>query len=415
MTERDMHAGSVLVVDDMPNWCETLKELFQGEGYEVDYTTKLSRAQELVRQREFDLVVLDERLSDQPPLNQGIQLLRHIRRIGRQAEVIILTAYPDRNSVRLALKDLDAIDYLDKNPDGGFTAVTLPLLRESARKAILRSQSKRRPPRLSQDRILIVEDEERWAALLCQALSSQGYHIEVAQGLADSETMLTRAEKDDTPPYRLAIIDLQLEQDTSPDFQGTILFSMLERRSPTTDVIIVTAYPSPSRVRRAFKEYGVRDFFSKDDFDPGSFLDAVRESFDEERLRYVIARLDDSVRKRRLQIGQDYALWITCQKISSPADGSVPIWLPSSSHPTRLRVVTYAQDMDVGPVRSQYLDVEPDAIEAQPIRFTLRPRTQGIKQVTVDFYDHVRLIAVIELSQYTVLASTEELEGSLYA
>ena len=66
-------------------------------------------ALELVKQKEFDVVVLDIRMPDL----SGIEVLRHIREAEPAPEVILVTAYPSLETAKDAVK-LGAYDYIEK-------------------------------------------------------------------------------------------------------------------------------------------------------------------------------------------------------------------------------------------------------------------------------------------------------------
>ena len=78
-------------------------------GYEVQVAADGIKAEDTLRERDFDVVLLDLRL----PLRSGIEVLRGMRAEGSEAEIVILTGYADTETAIQAVK-LHAYDYLTK-------------------------------------------------------------------------------------------------------------------------------------------------------------------------------------------------------------------------------------------------------------------------------------------------------------
>jgi DNA-binding NtrC family response regulator len=404
MSDLSQNKGAVLIVDDMENWRDTLRLVLEEDGYYVECARDISEATQAVERCLFDVLVLDIRLNDKQPRDEGIQILKHLRKLGDQTEAIIYTAYPDVETVHQALKELGARDYLIKAPVGGFDHGFLRRFRETVSEAVANSNLRRQHiPQANARRILIIEDDDKWIKLMTEVLLAEHYDVDVAKDLAMAQKMITEQLKQRLISYRLAIVDLQLGQGTSPDSQLPALLSMITRDSPDTDIIIVTAFPSVRRIREAFREYKVHDFHSKDDFNLREFLGSVRESFVEARERFVVAWLEPYMLDGSLVVGGEYTLRITCQKFRSPGYDCVRLRLPSSSKPYRLRVVVHAQDMDVQPSIVQFLDVDPLETRAQPLRFLLAPKEPGSKQVIIDVYYENRLWGVLQMKSIGVI------------
>jgi len=99
---------SVLVVDDEKIVRDSLKDWLQ-EGYNVATAETGEEAIEVIKNRDFDVLILDVRLTGK----SGLQVLNEIREIKPQIKVIIMTAYP---SVELAVEAMKAgaTDYIVK-------------------------------------------------------------------------------------------------------------------------------------------------------------------------------------------------------------------------------------------------------------------------------------------------------------
>jgi DNA-binding NtrC family response regulator len=101
--------GLIHLIDDEPIIHEVMSQLLTSEGYEVEISSSGEEAVEKANGRSFDLTLLDLLM---PGMN-GIEVLRHIRRIHPQAVIIIITAYASVESAIEAMK-MGAFDYIQK-------------------------------------------------------------------------------------------------------------------------------------------------------------------------------------------------------------------------------------------------------------------------------------------------------------
>ncbi len=99
----------LLIVDDEPSTLSVLSTLLKAEGYEVTAALGGEQARDLIRSKDFDLLLCDIRMS---PVN-GMELLRLVHDERPQMSVIMLTAYGSVKTAIEALK-LGAFDYVTK-------------------------------------------------------------------------------------------------------------------------------------------------------------------------------------------------------------------------------------------------------------------------------------------------------------
>jgi DNA-binding NtrC family response regulator len=102
----------VLVVDDEVMVCVALTNWLQEENYLAEAVHDGRQAIALVRQENWDIVLLDLRM----PGMDGMEVLKQIREIAPQSVVIIMTAYASIPSAVQAMKD-GAYDYVVKPLD----------------------------------------------------------------------------------------------------------------------------------------------------------------------------------------------------------------------------------------------------------------------------------------------------------
>lgn len=87
--------------------------------------------------------------------------------------------------------------------------------------------------RTSQKNILIVDDEENLLVLLERILTRQGYQVVTAQHPYDACRLLHNRD------FQLAILDIKMFP-----MDGVSLLGEIKSRSPSTQVIMITAYPT---------------------------------------------------------------------------------------------------------------------------------------------------------------------------
>lgn len=99
----------ILIVEDEPSMQLGLKDNLEFEGYKVTVTGDGKSGLEMIRQSEFDLVLLDIML----PELSGLDVCRKLRSEGNQTPIILLTAKGEEIDKVLGL-ELGADDYVTK-------------------------------------------------------------------------------------------------------------------------------------------------------------------------------------------------------------------------------------------------------------------------------------------------------------
>jgi two-component system response regulator HydG len=79
----------ILVVDDDPGTCLTLRNILAKKGYEVGIAPSGEKAIALARQKAYDLIFIDMKL----PVLNGLETYQAIHEINPQAVAIMMTAY----------------------------------------------------------------------------------------------------------------------------------------------------------------------------------------------------------------------------------------------------------------------------------------------------------------------------------
>ncbi|HXV80953.1 MAG TPA: response regulator [Candidatus Binatia bacterium] len=104
---------------------------------------------------------------------------------------------------------------------------------------------------VSHENILIVDDEENLLLLLERILTRQGYQVVTAQNSHDACNLLK------TRTFQLAILDIKMFP-----LDGVFLLGEIKGHSPSTKVIMVTAYPTVNTRAECMKK-GASTYLTK--------------------------------------------------------------------------------------------------------------------------------------------------------
>ena len=107
-----MGTASILVVDDEKNIGRTLRMVLSDEGHEVESVESAEAALELLKQRDFDLLLLDVQLGGM----SGLSLLEHLGKTDLGADVIMMSGHASLSDAVKATR-LGAYDFLEKPID----------------------------------------------------------------------------------------------------------------------------------------------------------------------------------------------------------------------------------------------------------------------------------------------------------
>ncbi|MGA2379365.1 MAG: sigma-54 dependent transcriptional regulator [Spirochaetia bacterium] len=100
----------ILVVDDEVNLCDVLSMLLEDDGYEVATAPNGRKAIEILDTGAIpDLVISDLKM----PLQDGMELLDHVKRMGRDVPLVMITAYGSIENAVEAMKR-GAADFITK-------------------------------------------------------------------------------------------------------------------------------------------------------------------------------------------------------------------------------------------------------------------------------------------------------------
>ena len=99
--------------------------------------------------------------------------------------------------------------------------------------------------------VLIVDDEENLLVLLERIFKREGFAVKTASTAAEALEMV------DQDGFRLAILDIKMFP-----ISGITLLAEIRKRSPATEIIMVTAYPT-AESREECMKYGAARYLTK--------------------------------------------------------------------------------------------------------------------------------------------------------
>lgn len=100
----------ILSIDDEPNFLDMLKQYFEPRGYEIDVTSDGGYGLELMRDRKYDVVLIDLKMAG----IGGEEVMAKIADRGLDVKAIFITAYDDIGKTREKLIKQGAYAFLEK-------------------------------------------------------------------------------------------------------------------------------------------------------------------------------------------------------------------------------------------------------------------------------------------------------------
>jgi DNA-binding NtrC family response regulator len=125
-------ANQVLIVDDEPEMCSLLSDILKDEGCAVDAAYSGEQALAKMQEQDFAVVISDLNMKGMP----GLTLLKEIKRLHPETNVIIMTAFGSIESAIEAMKQ-GAYDYVTKPVKSEEIALTT---QKAVREASLRRE-----------------------------------------------------------------------------------------------------------------------------------------------------------------------------------------------------------------------------------------------------------------------------------
>ncbi len=262
----------VLIVDDEAEIIRRLERVLTKEGFEVFTASDGREGFETFKKELPDLVVTDVAM---PEMN-GIELLRRIKALSPQTEVIIVTGHGDYNTAIQVLRE-DALDYIKKPLDlndllvavGRYHEKTGHLNHENATPVVL-----------------LLDDEEDARQSMTRYLKKEGYEVFSGSDGQEGLDIFNRERID------VVVTDVMM-----PNMDGLTLLEEIKKYPGETAVILITGFGNEDMVIQAMRE-GVDNFLRKP-VDIEHMLVSVDKAYEKIRLKRALSR-----KSRDLELAQ---------------------------------------------------------------------------------------------------------------
>lgn len=207
MAENPARTPRLLVVDDEPDICANLSDIFTDFGYRVDVAYDGPAALKLVEENTYDLALLDLKM---PGMN-GLELYREIRRFSSGTVAIVVTANANGD---LAQSVLQA---------GAWRIVPKPIDFAKLQGHVEEV--------LDQPLVLVVDDDRDLCESLWDLFRERAYRVCMAHDAAEAQQRL--GERD----YHVVLIDMKL-----PAASGTEVLKLVQGANPRARTLLITGF-----------------------------------------------------------------------------------------------------------------------------------------------------------------------------
>jgi DNA-binding NtrC family response regulator len=203
------HEPKLLIVDDEPDTCANLADIFGELGYSVRVAYEGASALELAKKESFDIALLDLKM----PGMDGLQLFKRLKEVSQGTAAIIITAYAASDTARDAMEA------------GAWGLMAKPVDVQALFRTIDEA--------LGQPVVLVVDDDHELCESLRDILMQKRFRVCVAHDLSDAKEQLRRQD------FQVVLLDLKL-----PQGSGTELLEAVQNESPTARTIVITGHRS---------------------------------------------------------------------------------------------------------------------------------------------------------------------------
>jgi CheY-like chemotaxis protein len=212
------HETRILIVDDEPDTCENLSDIFTDFGFRVDVANDGPSALRLVEKNAYDVALLDLRM----PGMDGLELYRRIKRVSAGTVAIVVTAHATSETAR-SIMEAGAWSLISK-------PVNIPQLVSLVGEAV------------NSPLILVVDDDADLCNNLWEIFRERGYRVHLAHDAQEAERVLL------TQDFQVVLIDMKL-----PGQNGDNVFDLVRKTNQQAQTLVITGYPSEmeSRIQKA--------------------------------------------------------------------------------------------------------------------------------------------------------------------
>jgi len=201
--------SKVLIIDDNISMFKTLAFILRRKGHDVLTASSGLEALELVKQKSFDIIFLDIKMSEM----NGVEVFKRIMQINSKITVILMTAYSVDDLIQEALREgARGIIYKPLNIDK-----MLEIINECMEN-------------MNAGLILVVDDDSSFTKTMKNILTKRNYRVGIAE---TGEKAITLTKKNN---YDIIFIEMKL-----PKMNGLETYLVIKKIKPKATVIMITA------------------------------------------------------------------------------------------------------------------------------------------------------------------------------
>lgn len=234
-----MRSLRIFIVDDDPDFAETLALVLEGRGHQVEVVHSGEKAIEEFKRRDFDLTFMDLKL----PGKNGLESFLEIRSLRPSARVVMMTGYSIERFLDQAVAN-GAWGVMEKPID-------IPRVLTMIEK-------------VKTEGILVVDDDPDFLESISSLLAEEGYKVEVA-----------RDGREALECIRGNCIDILLLDLRMPVLGGLETCEELKRSGYDLATLIITAYADAEHEAIGRLRSMDINVVLKKPFDPQDLLDAL--------------------------------------------------------------------------------------------------------------------------------------------
>jgi len=198
---------SILIVDDDANFCNTLSKVLAMKGYQTSTAESGSRALDLLKERQFDVVLMDIKM----PVMNGVETFKQIKAIKPGSVVILMTAFSVDDLVRDAIKE------------GVYAVIRKPFDIDSVINMIEKSKNGAL--------LAVVDDDPEICKTMKVILERKGYSV-TSCATGEEAISITKER-----PFNIIFIDVKL-----PLLNGLETYLEIKKTNPKAIAVMMTAY-----------------------------------------------------------------------------------------------------------------------------------------------------------------------------
>lgn len=198
---------SILIVDDNTNFCNTLSKILKKKGYATAVAENGQRAVELVKERHFDVILMDVKM----PVMDGFEANKKIKQIRPSTIVIFITAFSAEDMIKDVIRD-SAYAMIKKPFE---LDVVVNMIKKSENGALL----------------TVVDDDPNVGKTMKNILEKTGYSTTTC--LTGEEAIAIAKDR----AHNIFFIDMKL-----PVLNGLETYLAIKKINPEAVVVIMTAY-----------------------------------------------------------------------------------------------------------------------------------------------------------------------------